>query len=180
MKIFGRSATSLFPKGSLLMFLSLSTFQFGVNAQAQTLRDEHYSPKQLRLLEANAASPADYQKLATYFHHQELLFRTKAQQALDEYANHTGKYPMATKFVSRAEVVARLRDHYLSKADDNAKAAERYHEKLTQLGFKPASESATITSVNSLQNAPSSTPGSALMETSRSTPAGGGSNPVEH
>jgi hypothetical protein len=125
--------------------------------QATAQQPQHYSHRQLRLLMAGAANTDDYQKLATYFHYQELMCRTKARKVVDEYANDSGKYPMATKTVTRAEVMARAYDQYSSQANENARLAGRYDEMLTKLGVKPASESATIVSINSLLNASTGT-----------------------
>jgi hypothetical protein len=125
---------------------------------------QHYSRKQLRLLIASAAKADDYKVLANYFHHQELVFRNKAQRTLDEYAAHAGRYPMATKFVTKAEVAARLYDDYVSKADENARLAAQYDEKLAEMGIEPERESATIISIKSLQSPPADRRSSALLE----------------
>jgi hypothetical protein len=124
---------------------------------------EHYGHRELRRLMANAKNPDEYQKLAKYFHYRELFYRAKAQREIDAYANCVPNYPMAAKFLTRADITARLYDHYLFKAGENAKLAGRYDEMLTRLGIKPASESAMIVSVKSLQNASAGTAGSALM-----------------
>lgn len=126
-------------------------------ARALAQQPQHRSHKQLRSLIASAANADDYQKLATYFHYQELLFRAKAQRAIDDYAIHAGKFTMAAKFISRAEVAARLYDHYLFKASESAKLAGRYDGMLTELGVKPDRESVAIVSVKSLQNASTGT-----------------------
>lgn len=113
-----------------------------------------FSPKQVRLLLAHAESAADYQKLSSYFHYQELLFRAKRQTVFDYYANHTGKFTMAAKFWSRADVNARLSNKYACKAEENAKIAGRYDEMLANLGVKPVRESAVLVNVKSLRKAP--------------------------
>ena len=132
--------------------------------QAIAQHPPHYSQRQLRSLIASAANADDYQKLATYFHYQELMFREKAQKVIDEYADHAGKYPMATKTVTRADVATRSYDEYSSKANDNARLARKYDELLIELNVKPASESATIVSLKSLQKASGGMPGSAFSQ----------------
>jgi hypothetical protein len=127
---------------------------------------QRYSHKQLHLMMACAGNAADYQQLATYFHRQELMFRAKAQHTIDEYSSQAGKFTMATKFTSRAEVASRLYESYSFKAVENARLAGWYDEMLTGLGIKPVSESAAIVSVKDLQNE-SNPVGLALMETPR-------------
>ena len=89
---------------------------------------------------ASAKNPNEYQKLARYFRHRELVYRAKAQREIDAYVNCAPNYPMAAKFLTRADVTARLYDHYLFKAEENAKLAGRYDGMLLRLGIKPASE----------------------------------------
>lgn len=140
-----------------IVFLFLISMVFAPQ-RAGAQQTTHYSRKQLRLLVGIARNEHDYRKLASYFRYQEMAFRTKAQKALDEYALDGWRLPLATKFVTRSEALARLRRHYLVKADENAKLAQHYNEMLTDLGAAPGSESATVVSVKSLQNAPASLP----------------------
>jgi hypothetical protein len=169
-----RIAKLLFPA-----FLTHLQFISGAHAQAASAvapvapkangtagQPRHYSRKQLRVLLASAAKAEDYQLLATYFHHQELVFRNKAQRTLDDYASYAGKYPMATKFVTRAEVAARAYNGYISKADENARLAAQYEERLAAIGIEPEKESSTIVSIESLQKAKTYIPASALLKTS--------------
>ena len=109
------------------------------------------SHRELQLVMTDAGSSHDYQKLAAYFRHQELLFRAKAESARNEYALHAGRFTMATKFMSRAEVAARLYGHYCFKAEENERLASRYDELLNRFGVKPTIESGSIVSVKSLQ-----------------------------
>ena len=119
-----------------------------VPAQAQ--EPKHLSRKQIRLLMERTAAADECQTLASYFRYRELSFRAKAQNTFDEFVTEGGASATSTKSVSRAEVVYRLREHYLCLADKNATLAERYVARLHQLGVKPVVESATIVSVKSL------------------------------
>jgi hypothetical protein len=112
---------------------------------------EHFNRKQLHQLMEQAADADEYQKLASYFRYRELAFRAKAQNTLDGYISLQGGSATSTKFISRAEIADRLRQHYLCKADENAKFAHCYFAKLSQLGVKPLLESATMVSLKSLQ-----------------------------
>jgi hypothetical protein len=125
-------------------------------AAAQTT--PHYSRKQLKLLMDNAASADDYQKLAHYFHYQQMLFQTKAQLLLDESARNSSRYPMATKTVTRAEVTKRAYDECTTKANENGALAEQYDRMLVELGVKPEIESTSVVSVGSLQKTNQTTP----------------------
>lgn len=133
---------------------------------------ERYSNKELRLMVANASNADDYQKLATYFHYEELMYRAKAQKIMDEYANYGAKHPMATKTISRTDVESRLYQQYSAKADENSALAARYDELLTQLGVKPAIISSTVVSARSLQRDSTGTPGAALVDNGKQQKAG--------
>jgi hypothetical protein len=128
----------------LVALLCIAIEMFPQHARAQ--EREHLSQKQLRLMMQAAGNADEYQELASYFRYRELMFRVKAQRALDKFALDRGGSAWATKVVTRAEVVDRVREYYLSKADENAKLAERYFARLTELGVKPLIESATIVS----------------------------------
>jgi hypothetical protein len=177
--LFGRPQTWLCRTSKLLFLTFLVYSQFVSGARSQAVsgvapvaearngiagQPQHYSRKQLRILMANAANPDDYQLLASYFRRQELVFRNKAQRTLDDYASYAGRYPMATKFVTRAEVAGRLYKNYISKADENARLAAQYEESLAEMGIEPERESATIVSVKSLQSPPVYRPSTALLE----------------
>lgn len=110
----------------------------------------HYSHKQLRTLMAGAEKAGDYQRLASYFHYRELMLHAKAQRTIDEYVLRAGKYPMATKILTRAEIALRLYEDYSCEKDVNAKLARRYEKKLIELGLRPKIESETLVSVKSL------------------------------
>jgi len=92
----------------------------------------------------------EYLRVALYFHQKELRFRAKAQNTIDWYANHSGKYPMATKTITRADAAARQYNEYSSKADENAKLAATYDEMLAELGYKPIDPSPVVVSLKSL------------------------------
>jgi hypothetical protein len=125
---------------------------------------QHYSHKQLRSLMSRATNSDDYRRLATYFHYQEMFFRAKAQKTLDDYFNTETKYKMATKFVTRAEVASRSYNDSLSKAENNARLADRYDEMLTETAIKPEKRSATLVSVENLKRASRDTGTSALLK----------------
>ena len=91
-------------------------------------------------------------RVATYFHYRELLFRAKAQETIDRYANQLSRYPMATKTVTRAEVVERQYSEYLLKADENARMAAGYDAILLELGMKGWNGSGTVVSVKDLRD----------------------------
>lgn len=118
---------------------------------AQAQEAQNLSRKQVRLLMERPQNEIECQRLASYFRYRELSFRAKAQKTFDEYLTEGGSSATSTKFVSRAEVVGRLREHYLCLADKNAKLAQSYFTRLHQLGVKPVVESATIVSVKNLR-----------------------------
>ena len=121
--------------------------------------------KQLQLLIKNARSPQEYQKLATYFHYQELLYRAKAQNVVRDYANIGTRYPMATKTVSRSDVARRQYEACLSKAESNATLAAHYDELLTEMGIAPeVLSSTTVSAKNPLGAVTSTAPESTLLE----------------
>jgi hypothetical protein len=151
---------------SAILAIALSFTSTAAVAQ----RSQHFGHKQLRLLISSAADADDYQKLAEYFHYNELLFREKAQRVANEYANHAGKYPMATKSMTRAEVMSRFYDRYSFKSGENARLAKQYDKKLLELGIKLESESAMTISIKSLQHAFTGMRGWAFIE--RYPPAG--------
>ena len=122
-----------------------------------------YSSKQLHRLMDYASTAADFQRLATYFHYQELVFRTKAQKMVDEYASVGACYPMATKTISRTEVESRLYKEYSAKAEEDSKLAARYDEILLGMGIKPETISANLVSAKSTKEDSPATPGSALV-----------------
>lgn len=99
---------------------------------------------------ANPSRASEYFRVALYFHNKELLFRAKAQSTIDWYANHYGKYPMATKTVSRAEAAAQQFNDYSSKADESARMAAAYQQMLSEIGCKPADFSAVVVSIETL------------------------------
>jgi hypothetical protein len=178
--LFGRPKTWLCRTSKLLFLTFLVYSQFVSSARSQAVSGvapvapkarngiagqlQHYSRKQLRLLMASAANAEDYQLLASYFHRQELVFRNKAQRTLDDYASYAGRYPMATKFVTRAEVAGRLYNNYISKAEENARLAAQCEERLAEMGIEPERESATIVSMKSLQSPPMYRPSTALLK----------------
>jgi hypothetical protein len=184
--VFDRQERWLCETVKLLFLPFLVHLQLVSNAHAQTARavipvdpqiknsidaqPRHYSRQQLRLLMADATTADDYQRLATYFHHEELTFRTKAQRTLDDYASYAGKYPMAAKFVTRAEVAARVYNRCVSKANESARLSGQYEERLTAMGIEPEKESATIVSVEALQKAKTHISASAFLETSERSP----------
>jgi len=134
-----------------------------VIAVAFAQEPEHYSSKQLHRLMDHASTAAEFQKLATYFHYQELVFRTKAQKMVDEYATVGARYPMATKTISRTEVESRLYKEYSAKADEDAKFAARYDEILLGMGVKPEPMSPNLVSAKSTKEDAPATPGAALV-----------------
>ena len=134
-------------------------------AVALAQEPEHYSSKQLHKLMDRASTAADFQKLATYFHYQELVFRTKAQKMVDEYASVGVRYPMATKTISRTELESRLYKEYSAKADEDAKLAARYDEILLGMGVKPEPMSPNLVSAKSTSGDAPATPGAALVST---------------
>ncbi len=99
---------------------------------------------------ANLANANEYLRVALYFHEKELLFRAKAQNTIDRYANDYGKYPMATKTVTRAEATGRQYNDYSSKADENARLAATYEEMLSETGCKRPDFSREVVSIKSL------------------------------
>ncbi len=158
---------------------SIRTFSFAAILAGATLLGAaedspqavpHYSNKQLRFLMATASHADEFQKLASYFHYQELVFRTKAQKMRDEYASYGMKYPMATKNVSRVEIESRLYEQYSARANENATLAAKYDELLIGLGVTPARVSATRVSARSLETTQGKTQGTSLVEKNR--PAG--------
>ena len=155
--------------GGLILMASIFFALSPAPAGAQ--QAEHFSKKQLRLLMANASKPADFQKLATYFHYQALTYSTKAQKVLEEYANVGSRYPMATKTIPRAEMESRQYREYSAKADENSGLAARYDAILTGFGVKPVSVSSTIVSAKELEKNAKRTPdpAAALMERDRPT-----------
>ena len=131
--------------------VSMSMLATLAPARASGQQPERYGHRELQLLLTDAVDPHDYQKLAAYFHHQQLLFRAKAESTLNEYALHAGRFTMASKFMTRAEVAARVSGHYRFKAEENEKLASRYDGLLNQFGIKPPPiESGSIVSVKSL------------------------------
>lgn len=119
----------------LILVMALAIFP--VTSAEQQQEQEHLSRGQLQLLVKNAASAKDFQRLATYYHYQELLYRKKAQSTLDEYANVNSRYSMATKTVSRAEVASREYQGCLKKASESAGRAAHYDAILTEMGVTP-------------------------------------------
>lgn len=105
-----------------------------------------YGAAELKTLKAKANSADDYRKLAEYFHYQELLYRAKAQDTLDAYANYGGRYLMVTKTISRAEVANRDYNACFVKAETYSRLAAKYDAKLLQLGERPVSISSTFVS----------------------------------
>ena len=59
---------------------------------------------------------------------------------------------MATKTVTRAEVVERQYSEYLLKADENARMAAGYDAILLELGMKGWNGSGTVVSVKDLRD----------------------------
>lgn len=133
---------------------------------------EQLSHKQLQLLIKSASSAKDFQRLATYYHYQELVFRNKAQRTLDEYASLDGRYAMATKTVSRADAVGRAYQSCLKRAEENATLAAHYDGMLTAMGVTPEVISATTVSArdSASHGSASALPASTLLEKPR--PAG--------
>ncbi len=132
-----------------LCLLAMSTFTVGaweLGAQELLHRQE------LRRSPDEAATKAkEWLRVATYFHHQELVFRMRAQTLIDRYCRDAAIYPMATKTVSRADALARQYSEYESKAEENARMAASYEGKLTGLGYKLEKVSAVVVSVKDLE-----------------------------
>jgi hypothetical protein len=118
---------------------------------------QQYSHRALHRLMASTGNPVDYQKLATYFHYQEQAYRAKAQAEMDAYADCVRNITLAPKFLTRADVTARLYDYYSYKADADAKLARRYDEMLIIHGIRPLSAPTGIVSVTSLEDASAGT-----------------------
>jgi hypothetical protein len=116
----------------------------------------HLTHKQLKVLTVNAATAEDHRMLATYFHYQEMLFLSKAQQILDDYVNHRLCYPMATKTVTRSEVVTNFYRECLKKANENGILARMQDSQLAALGITPPVESRITVPVSSFK--PSASP----------------------
>jgi len=139
------------PRLVVTLVVSMTMLAALAPTTASAQQSERYSHRELQLLLTDAVNPHDYQKLADYFHHQHLLFRAKAESALNDYAVHAGRFTMASKFMTRAEVAARVYGHYCFKAEENEKLASRYDGLLNQFGIKPPPiESGSIVSVKSL------------------------------
>ena len=113
------------------------------------------SQVELKHLIAAANKPADYQKLALYFHEKELFYRAKAQTEMMEYAQCVRNFMMEPKFPTRADQTARLYEYYSAKADQQAKLAARYDGLLMRGGAKPVGNSYTV-SVTSFRDAETS------------------------
>lgn len=135
-----------------------------VHNQVIAQEPQQYSHKELHRLMASTGNPDDYQKLATYFHYKEQAYRAKAQAEMDAYADCVRNITLAPKFLTRADVTARLYDYYSSKADADAKLARRYDEMLIRHGIRPSSEPTATVSVTSLQDALAGTRGAALLQ----------------
>ncbi len=144
--------------------IAVISLTFSVASAQETT--PQYSHKQLKKLMDTAATADDYQKLASYFHYEELLYRNKAQQALNETSQRSAKYPMATKTVTRAEVDSRTYKDYVNRADEYERHAAKYDELLVGMGIKPTKVSPTVVSAKSAQKSPPGAVSSALMDTS--------------
>lgn len=114
---------------------------------------EQLSRAELDRLIAHADEPADYQKLATFFHAQEDLYRAKAQAAMDDYSSCVRRFLIAPKFPTRADQDFRLFDYYSAKADRQAELAAWYDDLLLTRGIKPRPKVRAV-STQDLQNSP--------------------------
>ncbi len=108
------------------------------------------SAKQLNYLEANAKTADEYRQLSKYFHYQVMYYSTKAQSVLDEYSRGSSRYPMATKTVTRVEVINRSYEDNIRKVEESRMAAQKYDDLLTSIGFNPEIESSAAVSVKDL------------------------------
>jgi hypothetical protein len=138
-------------------------------AMCATAEDEGYmSRAELRRLVSAANTPADYQRLATFFHFQEDAYRAKAQAQIDDYATCVRNFLMAPKFPTRADQDFRLFEYYSAKADAQAEAAARYEDMLLAMGVKPLRHTCVV-SLKDRQGS-AHTPGTnpALLPTVRS------------
>ena len=104
----------------------------------------------VKRLIAHANTPADFERLSTYFHSGEETYRAKAQETMDDYASCARNFLIAPKFPTRADQDLRLFQYYSEKADEDARLAQIYDGKLLALGIKPT-QSAKIISVKELQ-----------------------------
>ncbi len=127
-----------------LMILVMAMGMVPRNAAGQ--ERELLSRKELQSLVKNASSAKDFQRLATHYHYQELVFRNKAQKTLDAYASLNGRYAMATKTISRADAADREYQSCLKKADESAALAAHYDGILTEMGVTPEVISAVTVS----------------------------------
>jgi hypothetical protein len=98
----------------------------------------------IKHLIATANKPADYQKLATYFHDREDFYRAKAQAEMTESAHCIRNVMMTPKFPTRAGQTARLYEYYSAKADKEARLAARYDGLSVQSGVKPVGKRYTV------------------------------------
>lgn len=108
------------------------------------------APKTRRLGQAS-----EYLKVATYFHHRELAFRAKAQVILNDYSRDSVRYPMATKTITHATAVALRYYEYQVKANENARLAASYEDKLRAMGFELPNAPRVTVSLKELQTDPS-------------------------
>lgn len=102
----------------------------------------------LKRLLATASKPAEYQKLATYFHEREEFFRAKAQAEMTDSAHCIRNFMMTPKFPTRAGQTARLYEYYSAKADLEAKLAVHYDDLLIRNRVKPDRKRYTISVTN--------------------------------
>lgn len=142
---FKRSAV-LIPVVSFVICVSQSR----VTAEAQSM-----SRTELKELIANANTPADYRKLAVFFHHQEQVYRARAAAEMDDYAHCVRNILMVPKFPTRADQTARLYDYYSGKADQQGKLASKYDSLLIRNGFAPVGNVESV-SVKDLEPTPNS------------------------
>ena len=106
---------------------------------------QHINRAELKRLIATADTPADYQKLATYFHEREDVYRAKAQAEMRESAECVRNFVMTPpKIPTRADQTARLYEYYSAKADQQAKLAGHYDELLVRSGVKPLGKRYTV------------------------------------
>ncbi len=91
----------------------VATFAGPSGAKAQQITTPHL----VRHMNAG-----EYVRRAEYFRYRELFFRMKAQNLIKSIGVCSSPYAMATRTVTRAEVVAREYIEYLSKAEQNARS----------------------------------------------------------
>jgi hypothetical protein len=150
--------------------MSVVTIVAGRAQGAAADDEQHITHGELKRLVKDANKPADYERLATFYHSREEVYRAKAQAKMDDYASCVRNYLIAPKFPTRADQDFRLFEYYSYKADEQAKLAVRYDDMLLASGVRPF-HSAHVISIKDLQSPPPSQgANSALVPTSPSVP----------